>query len=221
MKVPTKFVSELTAGEVEKLKKMMKEEELPRQRMRAHIIILSNKKYSIDQIADIYDLDRDRVSNWIKGWEESRFDGLKDKPISGRPAILNEKEKELVIKLVEETPRSTKRIVEEVEKKTGKKVGTKTIKRILKAGGKIWKRVRASLKSKRDEVAFQISKGEIEDLQERADDGEIDLYYFDGAGFCLDPYIPYAWQNLGESIELPAATRGRINVLGFMNTENK
>jgi len=220
MKVPTKFVPELSEEEVEKLKAIMKEEQSPRMRMRAHIIILSNKGFSIDVIADIYDVDRDTVSSWITAWEESGCEGLKDKPISGRRPILDEQEKELVKKLTKENPRSVKRVVDEVEKQTGKKVGTKTIKRILKGVGKIWKRVRGSLKSKRNEVEFQESKWEIEELQERADDGEIDLYYFDAAGFSLDPYIPYAWQDIGETIELEAATRGRINVLGFMNTDN-
>jgi transposase len=221
MKIATKFVTELTAAETEKLKKMMKEEESSRLRMRAHIILLSNKKYSIDEIADIYDLDRDTASNTVTRWEESGFEGLKDKPIGGRPPILDEEEKELVKELAQDNPRSVKRTAEETEKETGKKVSAKTIKRILKGAGKIWKRVRGSLKSKRDEGAFQSCKEEIEDLQDRADDGEIDLYYFDAAGFCLDPYIPYAWQNRGETIDVPSASRGRINVLGFMNTDNK
>ena len=220
MKVPTKYVSDLTEDEIRKLQEIMKEDPSSRTRMRAHSILLSSRNYSIDEIADIYQVDRDTVSNWISGWEESGFDGLQDKPISGRPPILNEQEKELVEKLAEENPRSVKRVAEEVEKETKKEVSTSTIKRILRGAGKIWKRVRGSLKPKRDEKEFQDCKVEIEDLEERAYNGEIDLYYFDGAGFCLDPSIPYAWQNKGENIEIPAATSGRINVLGFMNTDN-
>ena len=81
--------------------------------------------------------------------------------------------------------------------------------------------MRKSLKSKRNEEEFQQCQAEIEDLQELADDGVIDLYYFDGAGFSLDPTIPYAWQPKGEVIEVPAAHSKRVNVLGFMNTDNK
>lgn len=220
MKTPTKYVAPLTKEQEEKLKELMRVDPSSRKRMRVHSILLSNREYSVDEIAKIYEVDRDTVSIWISAWEESKFDGLEDKPKSGRPSILDEKEKELVIQLAEENPRSVKRVAEEVEEKTGKKVATRVVKRILKGAGKIWKRVRASLKFKRNEEEFQESKAEIEDLQERADDGEIDLYYFDGAGFSLDPYIPYAWQNKGETIELEAATKGRINVLGFMNTDN-
>ena len=220
MKIPTKYVRPLTKEQEEKLKELMRIDPSSRIRMRAHSILLSNRGYSIDETAKIYEIDRDTVSIWITSWEESKFDGLGDKPKSGRPPILDENEKELVEKLAVENPRSVKRVAEEVEKQTGKKVATRIVKRILKGAGKIWKRVRGSLKSKRNEAEFQECKAEIEDLQERADDGEIELYYFDGAGFSLDPYIPYAWQNEGETIELEAATRGRINVLGFMNTDN-
>lgn len=220
MKIPTKYVTPLTKEQEEKLKELMRIDLSSRTRIRAHSILLSNREYSIDEIAKIYEVDRDTVSIWITDWEESKFDGLEDKPKSGRPPILNENEKELVKKLIAENPRSVKQVAAEVEKQTGKKVAIKTVKRILKGAGKIWKRVRGSLRSKRNEVEFQESKAEIDDLQEKADDGDIDLYYFDGAGFSLTPTIPYAWQNEGETIELEAATRGRINVLGFMNTDN-
>jgi hypothetical protein len=57
-------------------------------------------------------------------------------------------------------------------------------------------------------------------LQKQEDRGRIDLYYFDEAGFTLDPYIPYAWQEPGTVIEIPAQKYGRMNVLGFMNRKN-
>src|SRR5438270_468100 len=171
MKVPTKYVSDLTEEQIRKLNEMMKEDSSSRVRMRAHSILLSMRNYSIDEIADIYQVDRDTVSNWIREFKESGIDGLQDKPISGRPPVLNEKEKELVKKLAEKNPRSVKRIAEEVKKETKKEVSKSTIKRILKGAGKIWKRVRTSLKSKRDEAEFRESKAEIEELEERADDG--------------------------------------------------
>jgi hypothetical protein len=46
------------------------------------------------------------------------------------------------------------------------------------------------------------------------------LYYFDESGFTLDPDIPYAWQEAGSVIEIPATKGGRINVLGLMNRKN-
>ena len=33
--------------------------------------------------------------------------------------------------------------------------------------------------------------------------------------------MPYAWQPIGETIEIPSSRSPRINVLGFLNTKNK
>jgi DDE superfamily endonuclease len=63
-------------------------------------------------------------------------------------------------------------------------------------------------------------KRELEVLQKQEDQGRIDLYYFDEAGFTLDPSIPYAWQEPGTVIEIPAQKYGRMNVVGFMNRKN-
>jgi len=47
------------------------------------------------------------------------------------------------------------------------------------------------------------------------------LWYFDASGFCLTPCIPYAWQPIGSTIEVPTSTHNqRINVLGFLNRHN-
>ena len=80
--------------------------------------------------------------------------------------------------------------------------------------------MRKSLKSLRDPAAFARGKRELEALQKQEDQGKIALYYFDEAGFALDPSIPYAWQESGTVIELPAMKYGRIHVLGFMNRKN-
>ena len=47
--------------------------------------------------------------------------------------------------------------------------------------------------------------------------GECDLWYFDGSGFCLTPCVPYAWQPRGSVIEIPTSMHNRrLNVLGFL-----
>src|SRR6266487_6832276 len=50
---------------------------------------------------------------------------------------------------------------------------------------------------------------------------QCDLWYFDGAGFCLEPYLPYAWQPIGTSIAVPTSSHSRrLNVLGFLKRNN-
>jgi transposase len=47
------------------------------------------------------------------------------------------------------------------------------------------------------------------------------LVYFDESGFSLDSQVPYAYQPIGKTIEIPSARSKRINVLGFLSTDNK
>ena len=72
--------------------------------------------------------------------------------------------------------------------------------------------MRKSLKRLRDPEAFAKCNRALEALQKQEDQGKIALYYFDEAGFALDPSMPYAWQEPASVIELPAMRYGRINV---------
>jgi len=64
--------------------------------------------------------------------------------------------------------------------------------------------MRKSLKGKRDQAEFEQSQKEIAELQQQEAAGKIALYYFDEAGFSLTPEVPYAWQEVGETIEIPS-----------------
>ena len=85
MKTPTKFVKPLTTEQREQLNALMKSTAPQRTRMRAHAVLLSERRYSLEQIADIYQVDRDRVSQWLEWWEAEQVAGLDDDPRSGRP----------------------------------------------------------------------------------------------------------------------------------------
>jgi len=97
------------------------------------------------------------------------------------------------------------------------------MKRLLKAGGMSWKRMRNSLRSNRDEDLFRIFEKELQLLREQAVKGEIDLYFFDEVGFNLKPNVPYAWQPIGTTAELPASRSSKDNftVLGLLNIEKQ
>ena len=93
------------------------------------------------------------------------------------------------------------------------------MKRVLKKK-KVWKRIRKSLKGKRDEEKFREAQEEIKLPEQRRKNGEIELYYFDEAGFNPTPCVPYARQPTGEYIEVPSAKGESLNVLAFMNKDN-
>jgi transposase len=216
MKTPTKFVPPLTAEQQAELQTLMKTS--PEHiRCRAHAILLSARRYSIDQIADIYEVDRDTVSLWLRAWEDDGSAGLGDQAGRGRKPLLNEQEQSLARQLVARDPRSPKRHLAAIEKKTGKKISADTLKKILKAGGKVWKRVRQGLGGPRDETDFRAAQADVASLREQAAAGELTLYYYDEAGFSLTPCVPYAWQDRGTTLSVATSGAGRGNVLGFFD----
>lgn len=85
------------------------------------------------------------------------------------------------------------------------------------AAGYRWKRMRRSLKHRRDEVLFSFFQQEIEQLHQFEAQGEVEVYYFDQAGVNLIPVIPYAWQQKNHRYELPSSGSENLTILGFMN----
>jgi transposase len=198
----------------------MKDDASFRARTRAHSLLLSAQGMTIKDIAKTYQVHRVTVSAWLTKWERQGVQSLHDHPRSGRPSTLTPDEQELAKQYLKDDPRSLKGVVERLATSTGKRCSISSLKRLAKKARLRWKRVRKSLKSLREPQAFARCKRELEALQYQEDQGKIALYYFDEAGFALDPTIPYAWQEPKSVIELPAMRSGRINVLGFMNRHN-
>jgi len=92
-----------------------------------------------------------------------------------------------------------------------------TAKRYLKQAGLVYKRMRLSLKDKRDPVLFELFYQELEMLKVLEDQQEIDLYFFDEMGLTLTPKVPYAWQPKNQTVGLPTAHSPVLTTLGFVN----
>ena len=120
MRTPTKFVQELTDEQKSRLQAIMKSDAPHRKRMRAQAVLLSSRRFSIDQIAAIYEVDRDRVSRWFEWWREAEFDGLADEARAGRPPKLSLEEQAQALEIVREEPRSTRRAVSEIARRLKK-----------------------------------------------------------------------------------------------------
>jgi transposase len=223
MKRPTKFVKPLTDEQLEQLKGIMKSESPQRKRMRAHAILLSARRYSIDQIADIYQVDRDRVSEWLNWWDEFHFDGLDDDPRSGRPPKLTAEEEQQAIDLTLTEPRSLRQGLSAIATKIGQTISRDTLKRLLAEDAFVWKRLRRSLRSFRSEDEFRVAQAELIELRAAslAPKRKFDLWYYDEAGFTLTPCVPYAWQKVGHTLELACAHGARQNILGFFNLDHE
>jgi transposase len=170
-------------------------------------------------ICSTYNVCRQTVSTWFSKWEEQGICGLVDDPGRGRRSLLSDQKKAHVVKKVEKSPRSLKTVISDIEIELGVALSIDTLKLICKQAGLVWKRVRKSLRKKRNQEDFDASKAVLEELICQHKSREIDLCYFDESGFTLEPCVPYAWQPTGKTIEIPSSKSKRLNVLGFVNRD--
>ena len=211
------FITDLTEAEKITLRDAHKYHPLTWTRIRAHCILLSNQRYNVKDIASMHGVCRQTIALYIHRWEKIGFLGLVDEHRDGRPKILSKEQEDAVIKYVMDSPRSLKNVLNKLSEKHQIRLSIATIKRLCKSAKMNWKRIRKSLKSKRNEKDFEQSKALINQLIAMYKNGEINLRYFDESGFSLVSNIPYAWQKKGEHIEIPSSRSVSYNVLGFMD----
>jgi transposase len=181
---------------------------------------LSYQGIRVAELARVFSKTKRTIYTWLNLWETHHFAGLYDSKGRGRKAKLDDDQKRQVKEWAKEYPKNLKKIVALVREEYGISVSRRTIKRILRSLGFSWRRIRKKPKGKPDPAEYAQKKAELGELKQQAERGEIDLYYVDESGFCLIPYVPYAWQEKGETIELESVGKKRLNILGFLSLEH-
>lgn len=128
--------------------------------------------------------------------------------------------KKIELSASQDSIRCIKKFAEHQSALLGKFIHHKTMRRLLKNLGFSWKRMRKSLKQQRDEGLFRLFEQELKLLTQMAERGAIDLYYFDGSGFNLNPNVPYSWSKKGKQALLPAIRSKGYTILGLLNVQN-
>ena len=88
-----RYVEVLSQEEEVQLQAILHTSDKHRTRVRAQAILLSPKGYKLKVIADICQVNRDTVSQWLRRWEQDKMDSLSDATRCGRPSRLSEDEK--------------------------------------------------------------------------------------------------------------------------------
>ena len=217
-----KAVDPITDDAVKKtLKEAVRHGFYPYLRERAQAILLSSCGYSIQQIAEIFEVKHQTISHWIDDWDDYGLRGLYKGHDGGRPPIFTDCDEKRIKDLVIEEPRRLSYVQAKIEEETGKHVSKSTFSRIFKKKfGFVFKRFRKSCKHKRNEEQFERCKSALAGAQEAEQKGLINLFYFDESGFSQEPCVPYGWQEKGGQLRIPSVKGKRINVLGFMNRAN-
>ncbi|MGK7948266.1 MAG: IS630 family transposase [Xenococcaceae cyanobacterium] len=190
-------------------------------RQRAHCIILMEEGYSIEQLIKIFAVSRKTIYNWKNNWLNRGLVGLYNRPGTGRKRRFNSQQKEQIKQWAKNHHKNLKQVVEKVKNTWGIKTSKDTIKRGLKCLGMKWKRLRRIVAGKPDPEVYERKKKILSALKKLSDQGALDLRYLDETGFCLTPYVPYAWQDNEEIQGLESQQSKRLNVLGLLNRNNE
>lgn len=216
----TKFVTPLSDADVQFLEETWRQHPTYTVRCRAHAILLSNQGYSVTELRAIFGISKPTALAWINRWEDAGREGLEDEPRPGGPPILTQEEQDKVLKpLLEQFPRRPKKVLQELKERTGKVISRATLRRLARKLGFRWKRFRRWQRKQRNEAEFRAALEEIQELRSSPD---LQLAYFDEAGFSLQGVVPYGWQQIGTRRVVPVgAERGSIQVLGVQEEDGE
>ena len=104
-------------------------------RERAHSLLLSNRGFTLEQIAEILEIRYQTASQWIDDWEDYGIRALYKRHDGGRACIYDESEVQRIKEIVAEEPRRLSYVKSKIEDETGKSSSKLTLANIVKKQG--------------------------------------------------------------------------------------
>ena len=81
--------------------------------------------------------------------------------------------------------------------------------------GARYKRIRKRPRGKPSPQLYEYKAEKLQELEQKAEEGKIDLYYADESHVCTEGYVPYGWQFQGEDVHVPSQKIARLNIFGM------
>lgn len=99
----------------------------------------------------------------------------------------------------------------------GVTIGARTLGRLLRAAGYVYKRVRRCLRAQRSEGRFRAAQRLLGHLLQQARTGRVRVWYTDECRFSRQAPLTHAWQIRGQRAQAVPAVRGKggYSMLGF------
>ena len=205
-------VREPTEEEHTELKRM-KQEEIGRVAVRAHLVLLSSRGYSAPEIAELHQVAHPMVYKWIERFDEEGPAGLYDREREGRPPKIDEQAEQELRRVLEAAPTeegydftrwTAPRLAEHLKEKLGIDVHPETVRDALTSRmGYSWKRPRRSL-APPSETEFAERIRRIDCAIANASP-QTTVLFEDETEFKRFPPLRRAWMRTGEqcSVEVP------------------
>jgi len=87
--------------------------------------------------------------------------------------------------------------------------------------GARYKRIRKRPRGKPSPQLYEYKAEKLQELEQKAEEGKIDLYYADESHVCTEGYVPYGWQFQGEDVHIPSQKIARLNIFGMTTRDNR
>lgn len=95
---------QLTAVQGKRLKAFLKKAPGERARRRAQAIWFSSQGQPVREIAKLLSVSERSVRSWLAAWRKEGLDGLRDKPIPGRPPRLSDEQTAQMVEITRQSP---------------------------------------------------------------------------------------------------------------------
>lgn len=196
--------------------------------LRAHMVLLSDRSFSVPQIAEIHDCGEDVVRTWLHRYQEHGVAGLEDEPRSGRPPK-DPMARQVVDTQASQSPEcsghvqtcwTVRLLTAFLAVRFRVSLSCSTVRRALKAMEWRWARPRLApasmLRRKRDpEAAAKLAV--ISAAARAAANGLARLLYCDECDLHLLPVVRAMWMK-GERVRIPTpGTNARHAFFGALD----
>ena len=220
------YIHPLSSEEKEQLT-MITRREIGRVAERARSILLSNKGYSVQQIAFILERSDKTIRRWICQYEAQGCDGLFDKLRNGRPATVDEKVKRKIEADMASPPSEFGYLAAfwtvgllclHLIKTLQIKVSKSTVRRSLHALDYAFRRPRIAPNPSDPEAEAKVEH--IEQTMKKAPKNSVFLYE-DESTFRLLPLIRSMWMKVGQQLRIvvPSGWNKCFRVFGALNIQ--
>ena len=136
-------------------------------RQRAQFLLLVGQGWTIGQLLKIFSVTHKTLYNWLDAWEERGIIGLYNRPGRGRKGLFNQEQKEQIKAWAKKNPKNLKRIRQKIKEEWDLIVSQDTIKRILKALGMSWHRLKRGVGGQPDPAEYEAKRQILEEFKKQ------------------------------------------------------
>lgn len=219
------YVRPLTDDE-RRLLRHLARTEVGRVSERVRMVLLSDRRYAVPQIAAIFECDEATVRTWLDRFEREGVDGLRDRPRAGRPRKADAAARDALDQALARAPAAcgylagywtVAMLVAHLAAAGGRHLSASTVRRALRALGFRWRRPRHALRRDPDAAAklwalaaqiWHATAGTVILCQD-----ESDLH--------LLPVLRAMWMRRGQQVRIPTPGGNRKRaVWGALDPES-